>query len=410
VFWETAQQSKVILLHPSSRLRSPLVARLLDEPAYHTLYYAMGPDDLSVESVVTGLIHGMANQMPLFGRHLSMLRRDEFSNPDTVIPALQRELLDIRDKQIVLIIDEYDRCDSADDVQIFFEALAAHLPDHCWLVINSRTMPRLPVVSMIAQKHALLLQDETVIQHDFYGAAQQLDHELEVYGLGPGLVLINGKLVEDWEGHLPRLLLFFALDKAVVTRSEICRAFWPDLDMEQAVNVFHVTKRRLHKALEVDFDILLHNEGYYYLNPILSVDYDVMSFVTALLHARADNRYENWQRVVDFYRGPFLQGNSEAWIMNRRRDYRAGFVEALSHMAALRTEAGREEHALSLLLRAAGEDSENEGVHRSIIKLYGQLGRRSEAAAHYFRLVEALRKQGQSVTEETEMTYQQVVG
>ena len=68
----------------------------------------------------------------------------------------------------VLILDEYDRSDTADDIQWFIERLTAHLPENCRLVINSRTLPRLPWVAMIAQGRALMLEDDQLIRENFY--------------------------------------------------------------------------------------------------------------------------------------------------------------------------------------------------------------------------------------------------
>lgn len=173
-----------------------------------------------------------------------------------------------------LILDEYDRSDSADDIQRFVEKLVANPSHNCRIIINSRTLPRLPWVSLIAQKRAVLLEDNLLIKHDFYRVETGGKYKLEVFALGPGHVLMNGTAIESWEGHLPRLLFFFALDRPIITRSEICQAFWPELHMDQAVNVFHVTKRRLHKAL--DMDVLVHDGGYYRVNPDMAIHYDVM--------------------------------------------------------------------------------------------------------------------------------------
>jgi DNA-binding SARP family transcriptional activator len=408
-FLEVVQEAQVIVLHPSSRLRSLLVARLLDAQEFHILYYAMGADDLSIESVVMGMTHQIANSRPLFGRHLYSMSAQQQGDIDAVVEALRRELLGINDKPVVFILDEYDRSDPADDVQVFVERLSASLPDHCRLVINSRTMPRLPLLSMIAQKRVLILQDETIIESNFYGMSQDGGYDLEVYALGPGIVLVDGKMVEDWEGHLPRLLFFFALDKPVVTRSEICAAFWPDLDIDQAVNVFHVTKRRLHKALGVEFDVLTHDDGYYYLSPELRIDYDVMAYVSALMKARANGSYEDWQQVVDIYKGPFLQGHSDNWIESRRLDYRAGYVEALTHMAQLRMQNEREDHALGLLMKAVTADPSREDLHRQIMTLYVKLDRANEAVGHYQQLAETFGKHDWAVSEETQQAYAALV-
>jgi DNA-binding SARP family transcriptional activator len=276
-------------------------------------------------------------------------------------------------------------------------------------VINSRTLPRLPWVSMIAQRRAIMIEDESVIRHNFYDTNGGF-HRLEVYALGPGFVLLNDAPIDTWEGHLPRLLFFFALDRPVITRSEICQTFWPELDSDQAVNVFHVTKRRLHKAL--DMDVLVHDEGYYRVNPDLDVHYDAMNFVSQLMDGRDpsnENPIASYQRAADIYRGPFLQGHSDPWIADRRRDFQAGYLEALMIMAGVRVKEERYEHALGLYQRALSEDSTREDLHREMMILYSKMGRRSEAAAHFQRFNDDMRKLGREPSDETQTLYNEIM-
>lgn len=409
-FQEQAANAKVILLHPRSRYRSVLVAKLINSPDLKVYYYAMGQDDINLHSFLTGITHDLANQHPTFGRHTNILPQESYDNLEVVLDTFARDLAEMSDESYYLILDEYDRSDSADDVQMFIERLVNKLPDNCRMVINSRTLPRLPWVSLIAQKKAVLLEDNQLIRHDFYEIETEGKNKLEVYALGPGYVLMDGKPIDTWEGHLPRLLFFFALDRPIITRSEICQAFWPELDTDQAVNVFHVTKRRLHKAL--DMDVLVHDGGYYRVNPELAVQYDVMDFVEALMEGRNEenpNRVKAWQRAIDMYRGPFLQGHTDRWIVDRRRDFQSGYLEALTEMAYVRLNEDRPEQALGLFQRALAEDSSRESLHRDIMQLYTRLGRRSEAAAHYQRLVEELRKGGHEPLPETQTLYKEIM-
>jgi DNA-binding SARP family transcriptional activator len=408
-FLEQATNARVILLHPRSRYRSVLVARLINDPNIRVFYYAMGPDDINVNSFLSGITHDLANQHPTFGRHINILPESDYSNFDLLLQTFARDLSEISDEPFILILDEYDRSDSADDVQMFVERLINYIPENSRLVINSRTLPRLPWVSLIAQRRAVLLEDDHLITHDFYDIADG-KNKLEVYALGPGYVLMDNQQIDTWEGHLPRLLFFFALDRPIITRSEICQAFWPELDTDQAVNVFHVTKRRLHKAL--DMDVLVHDGGYYRVNPDLAIHYDVMDFVGALMDGRDDenaNRIAAWQRAIDIYRGPFLQGHSDPWIVERRKDFQAGYLEALTEMAKVRLSEDRPEHALGLFQRALAEDSMHEGLHREIMRLYTQLGRRSEAASHFQKFVDELKRMGQEPSHETQALYQEIM-
>ena len=289
-FHKNAENAKIILLHPRSYYRSVLVAKLINSPDVTTLYYAMGPDDLDLPSFISSMTHDLANQHPTFGRYTNMLESEVYDDADAfedIVATFAKDLAEVSDDDFLFILDEYDRSDTADDIQRFVELLVRHLPDHCKIVINSRTLPRLPWVSLVARGQAALLKDDTLITDNLYELTRGGDKVLEVYALGPGFVLMNGKPIETWEGHLPRLLFFFTLDRPVVTRSEICQAFWPDLETDQAVNVFHVTKRRLHKAL--DMDVLVHDDGYYRVNPEFGIQYDVMNFVTTLMNGRDES-------------------------------------------------------------------------------------------------------------------------
>ena len=409
-FKHKSEDARVILLHPRSRYRSVLVAKLINSPDFKVFYYALGPDDINLNSFLSGITHDLANQHPTFGRHINILPPGDRENFDVLLETFARDLTEMSDEPFMLILDEYDRSDSADDVQMFVEKLIDILPANCRVVINSRTLPRLPWVSLIAQKHAVLLQDEVLIREDFYNIANKGGDELQVFALGPGYILMNGKPIENWEGHLPRLLFFFALDRPSITRSEICQAFWPELVTDQAVNVFHVTKRRLHKAL--DMDVLVHDEGYYRVNPELAIKYDVMDFVSTLMAGRDENnpnRVEAWGNAIELYRGPFLQGHNDAWIIERRKDFQAGYLEALTEMARVRIAEDRPEHALAFLQKALSEDNTRENIHREVMQLYAKLGRRSEAAAHYQKLVEEYSNTDKSLEPETEQTYQNIM-
>ncbi len=406
---EQAHNTRLILLHPQSRYRSVLVAHLLNDPSCRAYYHASGPDDINLDAFIAGILHSMGAQHSTFGRHTMKLLPGAGSDINALLDAFTRDLSELSTEYFFLILDEYDRTDSADDIQYFIERLSLRLPDHCRIIINSRTLPRLPWVAMIAHGRALILQDQAVVRRDFYHVRGGKQH-LEVYALGPGFVIFNDQAIDTWEGHLPRLLFFFALDRPVVTRSEICQTFWPDLDDDQAVNVFHVTKRRLHKALEMD--VLVHVDGCYQVNPELDVHYDVMNFAGYLMEGRrTDNEapMQSWQHAIDTYRGPFLQGHQDTWIVNRRRDFQTGYLEALMSMAQMRMREERFEHALGLYQRALSEDGLRQDLHQHIMELYAHLGRRSEAVAHFKRLQEKAARDGHTISPLIEQTYQEIL-
>src|SRR5215813_5751148 len=282
-FQEQAAESRVVLLHAQSRYRTALIGQLLSSSDQKVFYYAMGSDDVDIESFLAGLTHDLAEQVPTFGGHVDQVGFT--AELELLVHAFAQDLNELSSEPYLLLLDEFDRADVADNLQQFLEMLLDVLPSQCRVVISSRNLPRLPWMSLIAQKKAVMLRDVDLIGSNFYeNQSPASAARLQVQGLGPGTVSVDDQAIDVWEGHLPRLLLFFALERPMVTRSEICRAFWPDLSNDQAVNVFHVTKRRLHKALEaLGVDILIHESGYYEVNPALTIHYDITDFVSALV-------------------------------------------------------------------------------------------------------------------------------
>ena len=383
-----ASQSKIILLHPASQLRSLMVARLLSDSARKSYYYALDIDDINLFHFLTGLINGLAKQHASFGRHLNVLPQNVLQNPyrhlDLVLSTFLKELSEFEDGDFILLFDEFDRADPADDIHRFVERLSHLASDRCTIVLNGRSLPRLPWLSMIAKRHAVILRDDELIREDFYGNSNAEDAGLKVLSLGPGYVFLDDRLVDNWEGHLPRLLLFFVMDRPEVTRNQICEVFWPNLDIDQAVNVFHVTKRRLHKALGVD--ILSHDGKYYRINPDIPFYFDAFEFVELLLlcrHGHPPDAFQYWQNVAKLYRGPFLQGHSDGWIDERREAYSIANTEALTQIADSWSEHGNDELALLTLGKAIDADYSIEAIHLKLLRLYVKLGRRAEAVAHF---------------------------
>ena len=387
-FLRFAGESKISLLHPDSRFRTLVVARLLADPDIHTLYYALDVDDINLRNFLTGIIRRLSLQHATFGRLLSMLPANNLDDPnkhmELVINTFIDELSEIESDSFYLILDEFDRADLADDIKRFVERLSHSAPGHCRIVLNGRSLPRMPWLSMMAKRHAIIVRDEMLVRTNFYHKPNNHDASVKVLSLGPGYVFLDDLLVDKWEGHLPRLLLFYALDRPDVTRNQICGTFWPNLDIDQAVNVFHVTKRRLHKALNLD--ILAHDGTYYRTDMNVPIYFDAIEFVEALLEGRygdPDDPFELWQKVAKLYRGPYLEGHNEDWILERREAYLSAYMEALDNIAELWIKDEKYELALLTLVRAIETDFSYDEFHLKLLRLYVTLGRRAEAVAHY---------------------------
>lgn len=384
----TAHKAKIVVLHPESRWRSLVLARLLGDERATAYYYALDVDDSNLFSFLIGLTNALSKQHATFGRHLNLLPSAVLNDPrkhlNLVLDAMLKELAEMAPGEFLLVLDEFDRADRADDIHRFIERLSHFMPDRCTIVLNGRSLPRLPWLAMMAKRKGLILRDEELVTKNVFGRPNPAGASLRALSIGPGFVFFNNRLIDSWEGHLPRLLLFFVLDRPEVTRNHICETFWPELDIEQAVNVFHVTKRRLHKALGID--VLSHDGAYYRINPDIACYFDAQDFVETLLAARHGSEREcnsRWQRIAQLYRGPFLHGHDETWVMERRAAYRLAYVEALERIADNWIERGNQEMALLTLDKAIAADFSQESLHLRRMRLFMDLDRRAEAVAGY---------------------------
>src|SRR5690242_5508974 len=96
-FLEQAPHARVILLHPRSRYRSVLIAKLLNTTDFNGFYYALGPDDITIQSFLTGITHDLANQHPTFGRHTNILPHNENEDFNDLLNNFVQDLTELSD-------------------------------------------------------------------------------------------------------------------------------------------------------------------------------------------------------------------------------------------------------------------------------------------------------------------------
>lgn len=89
--------------------------------------------------------------------------------------------------------------------------------------------------------------------------------------------------------------------------------------------------------------------------------------------------------AVDLYRGDFLAGFYDDWMIGERERLRELFLAALGRLTVLCKEAGAHEEALGYAQRLVAEDPLHEEGHREVMRLCHLLGRQNEALQQYAR-------------------------
>lgn len=164
----------------------------------------------------------------------------------------------------------------------------------------------------------------------------QRDHHrqlVEVYALGSGRAVVNGNMVADWRGDIPKKLFFYLIDRELQTRQQVFETIWPNLPVREATNLFHVTKRKLNDVLK--FDLMVFGEGYYRLSHAIDLHYDVSTYITTLQESAVSQAHKNvslLKRCAAMYRGDFLTGLEGEWVQIRRDELRRTQAEILANL------------------------------------------------------------------------------
>jgi hypothetical protein len=321
--------NKLLLISPIEKYANLIIARLANDETSTSFYYELQVSDNKANNFVENLITQLELQAHdvktnYLAKH-SISRENQ--DLDSLAKYLAQYLKQLSAQPYLLIISDFDIAEASEEIQGLIKKLLNILPSQVHIIMKSRDLPRLGWFELLAEDKANIFLDGSIVKENFYNNSNTSKTHLNLYALDGGQVTFQGENITNWEGFLPRALLFFVVDRGRVTRSEICSAFWPTLSIDQAINVFHVTKRRLHKAIGTD--IIVHSNDHYSINPEVCVQYDVEQFIKAVTQARNSKESSPlWNQAIQLYKRPFLEGEKEQWIQDSRNAYETAFNEA----------------------------------------------------------------------------------
>jgi ATP/maltotriose-dependent transcriptional regulator MalT len=212
--------------------------------------------------------------------------------------------------------------------------------------------------------------------------------------LGPATLRSGSSVVAPLTPQEMRLLVYL-LEKGPVRGEALAEVFWPRSTPGNQASSLHTAVYRLRQVLgreNIDF-----SGGQYELTPTAISDYDVQQFYRS---ARQIDSLRSsqiaWQQIVretlDQYSGPFLEGADDQWVLERRRELEAIYVELalrLGREANSREEAQASLHYLRLALRM---DPYREDLNLAYMEVLSRLGRRVSKVQHERRYRRLLAK------------------
>lgn len=381
-FSSLPDSTTIIILHPSAYASHRTLGQLLLQST-NAAYAHLPAEDLSLEAALAAIKDAVETQLQI---KVDALGSNLTKSAEILAKALNRT------NSCVLLIEGFDG-ERRTQLQTLIETLANTLKSGRRIVLSGRELPIDLIESdTLRGKLALLPVDNRRMLVD-YAHPEPGKSFLEVRAFGQGQVWVNGRLVDRWEGHLPRSLFFFFVDRAMTTRDDIFHTFWPNLSTREATNVFHVTKRKVSEILGTNLTI--YGAGFYRIANEIDLYYDVVNFQEAVQSAAVvddDEAQELYQVAIDLYREDFLSGMKGEWIARRRQEMAATYTEALVGLARICERRGEQEKALGLYLRASAAAPLREDLIRGIMRMYHQIGANHRALETYDRLVDGLKK------------------
>jgi len=373
----------LLILHPGFINQHLMLPSILNQDR-PTIVIALQLPNTDLRSLWAMLLTALPEQFEV--------QLPELDNKTPVDKAAQIFLKAVKQlSNFVLFIDAFDLADET-SVCPWIAALVKGMPANGQIILGGRALPTSLVQDdSIRDKVELFPVDPESMLLDYVN--QPHDRALlEVYGLGPGHVLVNGRRVEQWDGILPRALFFYFIDRGMVTRNEIFQTFWPTLNIREATNVFHVTKRKISEIL--GFDLTVYWSGFYRISPDVDLHYDVVKMAEHVQNSAVMNDVEatsTLQSAIYIYRGTFLSTLDMEWAVNRREQIRLTYADALATLARLRDAQGEQHEALGLYLRAAATQPHREDLARAIMTLYDKLGEHERALTVFQSLTKDLK-------------------
>lgn len=245
---------------------------------------------------------------------------------------------------------------------------------------------------------------QEVIEQDEHPSWKIFSTErLSIYALGEPVVLIDTTPVTRWRMARAMELYFFLLEnKQPLRKDQIIAALWPDADDIGRINqTFRSTIYYLRQA--IGEACLVQRSGQYRLD--LSAVYgqfwyDVAAFEeqqrlakAALEEGDAENASQAFQRMVDLYRGDYVEAFYSDWCIPRRQKLRAAFIEAHHQLALIAWRRELWDESLQHWQHLLTLDPCLETAHYGIMRCYLRMGKRDLALRQYQRCSRELHEQ-----------------
>lgn len=235
---------------------------------------------------------------------------------------------------------------------------------------------------------------------------------LEIRLLGQFSIRLDGKLVELPSHPAQLLLAYLVLHAGAEHRRErLAGLIWPDAREKNARNNLRHALWRIHKAIGES-----QQTGREYLladNSTLTFDASSDHWLDAAILGKKITGRESTEdliRVVSAYRGEFLPGFYEDWVLLERERLQAAFEHKLQLLLNHLVDKQRWSDVLEWGEHWIAHGHAPEPAYRALMIAHARLGDMFSMAAVFQRCVESLRRElGVEPSDETRSLYEQLL-
>ena len=217
------------------------------------------------------------------------------------------------------------------------------------------------------------------------------DSPLAIHILGPLAVRVEDHPLPQLRSHKGKwLLVLLALrHDREVDRSWLAGTLWPESSQTQALSHLRGALTDLRRALGTEVWRLISPTPRTLRLDLSDATVDVFEFDEAL----ARGGPSALTRAVSLYRGPFLEGCTEEWVLPERASRERAYLAALETLAEQAKARGDLPAAIDCLRRAVAADPLRETACRGLIEALAAQGNYAETTQVYRELRETLHRE-----------------
>ncbi len=223
------------------------------------------------------------------------------------------------------------------------------------------------------------------------------------------MTCLHLSVLGGWAAHLPAgraLVLSSRKARALVTflalsagqpqpRAKLMALLWGESADRLAAQSLRRALYQVRRALGAAGDDALDLEGDRVTVSAAAVEVDARTFARLAVEEDA----ESLERAMALYRGELLEGldagapGFEDWLRVERQRLFELAVESAGKLLGHQLRAGQGEAAVRTAVHLVGLDPAQETIHRTLMRLYAEQGRRAAALRQYQVCVDALRRE-----------------